>query len=119
MNDGLVDVPIFEQHQRGRNWCANIESNPRVAGGLDRKFWSKARGEFYYIIPPDVRVGMAIEFGADYYTGQDRQRPKRWYGVIVERYKDALVLLETPTAIEATMLAYQVAHPPGLPESPK
>lgn len=119
INDGLVDVPIHEDHHRGRNWCANIESDPHRPGGLDRKFWPKGRGGFFYILPPDVRRGMAIEFGADYYTGQDKQRPKRWYGVIVERYKDAIVLIELPTAIEATMLAYQIAHPPELPESPK
>jgi hypothetical protein len=96
----LLEVPIYESHWRGKNWMAEIWIDPKAPGGLGRRFFQKANGEYYYIIDR-AKAPMAIEFGADYYSGSGKKSPKRWYGVIIRVTTEELVLEEYDTARQA------------------
>ena len=83
-NGALANVPsgCWESNRRGKNWLASIGVDPAKPGGLDRIFWDKAKGDSYYIMS-SVKPGLAVEFGADYYSGRGRKSPTRWYGFVV------------------------------------
>lgn len=85
VEDGaLTTVPsgCWQTHSRGKNWMATIEIDPSKPGGLDRAFWTKAKGSSYYLLA-SFTPGEAIEFGADYYSGSGKKSANRWYGYIV------------------------------------
>lgn len=101
IEDGaMANVPCWESHKRGKNWFATVLPNPRSPGGLDRTFAAKARGDLYYIVPA-LDVGMAIEFGADYYTGSGRKNSERWYGFVVAQNAEGLLLRKCDGGKEA------------------
>lgn len=77
----LVEVPVYEDHTRGKNWLAIITIDPAAPGGLRREFARRGRGPFYYLVG-DIAEGDAVEFGADYYSGSGRRSANRWYGVV-------------------------------------
>lgn len=98
LNNGLVEVPIWEDHRRARNWCATVMADPNAPGGLRRNFWGQARGQaaeiFKYIIPESVVPCDVVEFGADVMNyGGDRRKTNRWYGVVLARYDRGLYLV--------------------------
>lgn len=102
----LLDVPIYEPHKRGKNWLAVIELDPASPGGLKRRFFPRARGEYYYFIEPGT---YAVEFGADYYSSSYKKHPNRVYGVLVwDGKSDTAEFHECPSAREAIMLAKQL-----------
>lgn len=88
VSDGaLVKVPIYEQHKRGKNWCATIVLDESKPGGLSRLFWSiclpKYHAGAYYWVPCNIQAGDCIEFGADMVTRKDaRQYQRRYYRVV-------------------------------------
>jgi hypothetical protein len=82
--DAMTEVPIYETHSRGRNWLAVIEIDPKSPSGLSRNFVQKARGKFYYFVT-DLKVGDAVEFGADYYTSGGNKSPRRLYALVTEK----------------------------------
>jgi hypothetical protein len=88
----LMGVPVWESHKRGKNWMAEISVNHTKPGGLERVFFEKAKGEACYVLAEDLAPGVALEFGADYYSGGGRRSSKRWYGYVVRIEPDALVL---------------------------
>jgi len=95
----LADVPIWEEHKRGKNWFAEIEFDLKSPGGLKRKFWQLAKGpNFFYIIPDDLDYPVAVEFGADYFTSGKRRIPWRWYGVIVNVTREKVIFEKWKTA---------------------
>ena len=99
---GLADAPLYDKSRRAKSWCANITPDPTRQGGLERRFWNYARGEFYYVVPPDLVVPCAIEFGADVYAWSGNRRDRnRWYGVLIEKTADHLTLVACATALEA------------------
>ena len=104
----LKNAPIWEDHKRGKNWLAEISPDPKSPGGLKRKFWEHARGSYYYIIPSNVQLPTAIEFGADYYSGRGNKYPKRWYGVIVSISQDKIVIEKCETASQAIKRAQEL-----------
>jgi hypothetical protein len=79
----LKEAPVYETHKRGKNWMAVIEISPSCPGGLARTFVKNAYGPYYYMINT-LKVGDAIEFGGDYYTGRGSKRAERWHGVLIE-----------------------------------
>ena len=89
----LVQVPkgCWESHSRGKNWLAVISPNPSSPGGLERSFQEKAKSDYFYLIS-GLSVGDAVEFGADYYSGRGRKSPTRWYGFVVAKAADAIVV---------------------------
>lgn len=104
LEGGLCDVPIYEDHSRGRNWCATVTANPTAPGGMDRNFWPRARKNnalFFYVVPPELHTPCVIEFGADYVAFSGRKHPKRWHGVLVEVTRTELVLTACSGAREA------------------
>lgn len=93
----LIEVPVYENHHRGKNWLAKIQKDPKSPGGLNREFMETAKGNYYYFVEGLV-VGDIIEFGADYYSAGGRKNPNRMYGIVksltdseleVELYSDS------------------------------
>ncbi len=113
VRDGRV---LWESHPRGKNWLATIAPDPKSPNGLARKFLDKAKGDYFYLLPPGaLRVGEAIEIGADYYTGGGSPQRRRWYGVVSEIGPDHVDLIEYPTPAKA-MAAGQAIRPPEPPK---
>lgn len=79
----LLDAPIYYEHKRARNWLANVELDPHSPGGLKRDFWERGQGKFLYMVPNDLKLNQAIEFGSDYYSASGKQSPERWHGKII------------------------------------
>lgn len=104
----LIDCPVWEAHRRGRNWWAEISTDPRAPGGLARRFWERARGHYYYLVPDGLTPPVPVEVGADYYSSRGRRHPRRWYGVITQVTSSQLVLAPCSTAREAIKLARQL-----------
>jgi hypothetical protein len=97
----LSQVPVWESHRRGKNWMAVIDRlDPKSPGGVARSFAEKAKGSFYYVLPP-LSIGDAVEFGADYYTGSGKPSRDRWYGYVVRLDPDRLVLHKCSSAATA------------------
>lgn len=118
MGGALTEVPIFNGHHRAKNWMARIYANPMAGpGGLGRIFQDRARGEFIYEVS-GIRVGMPVEFGADYYTGVGRKKPERWYAVVEDLTDRALILRQYETAIEALEASTVSCEPPPPPPPP-
>jgi hypothetical protein len=79
---------------------AEIWIDPKAPGGLGRRFFPKAHGEYYYMVDK-AKAPMPVEFGADYYSGSGKKRPHRWYGVIVCVTAEELTLEQYDTARQA------------------
>jgi hypothetical protein len=119
-NGALVEVPIFEEHKRGRNWMAVITADPRKPGGLERRFLKRAGGKYFYMVE-GLKVGDAIEFGADYWTSSGRRNTNRVYAAVVSITSTELVLelLSTPDeAIEAAKKIREAAEKAEPVEAP-
>ena len=108
IEDGaLVDVPVYHQHRRAKNWFARITADPSAPSGLGRQFAERANGRYYYMVPSWAQPGTPIEFGADYYSGSGRKNPRRAYGVITAVTDQALHLIRTDDAQGALELSQQ------------
>jgi hypothetical protein len=101
----LREAPVYETHKRGRNWMAQIGIDPTCPGGLSRQFAHRARGDYLYLIEDWMQPHVAVEFGADYYTGGGKRHPVRWYGVICEVNEEVMKVEECGTAVEAVKLS--------------
>jgi hypothetical protein len=95
----LTEVPVWEYHKRGKNWCAVITRDPKSPGGLGRQFLKFAYGEYFYLLD-GLEVGVPVEFGADYYSSGGVKRANRRYGRVVEITDSELVLDEYNTSKE-------------------
>ncbi len=110
----LTRAPIYEEHKRGRNWCATIGRDPLKPGGLSREFWTEAKGEFYYVLPVGLKQGDALEFGADYLTGRANKRYSRRYYVVLEVRPDFVFLARFDSGAEAVKGAPEIVKQYGL-----
>lgn len=106
----LLEVPIYKNHRRAKNWFARIKKNPMAPGGLDREFAPRAKGEYYYMLPNDWNVGDPIEFGADYYTIAGRKLANRFYGVIVEKTETYVIFEKAKSSSQAIQKAREYAQ---------
>ena len=97
----LTNVPIWEDHKRGKNWFAKISKDPKAPGGLGREFAAKAHREYYYMLLKEWGIGTPIEFGADYYSGSGNPSRSRWYGYISRSEENEVVFEHTETASQA------------------
>jgi hypothetical protein len=105
IEDGaMVEAPVYETHQRGKNWMAIIEADPAAPGGLAREFVKRGRGRYLYIVGPEV-VGKAVEIAADYTSSGGKRHPKRWYGVIRSVTDSEIAIEEYETSAAAIMAA--------------
>lgn len=99
----LLQVPIYEPHQFGKNWMAAIHRDPAAPNGLGRVFIERGHGQYYYVLNPNVRPGQVIEFGADYEKATGSRRHNRWIGVVLARTEQQLVMVgpfSAPTAFK-------------------
>jgi len=113
----LTEVPCFCHHERGKNWCAEISRDPDSPGGLSRDWWRRGKGEFYYKLPQDVKTGVPIEFGGDYYTGGGKPRRERRWFVLTKVEPHQITLEEYATPIKAIKAA-EVFNTPKPEEKP-
>jgi hypothetical protein len=86
----MTEVPIYESHQRGKNWLAVIVKDPKAPSGLSRRFMERARGKYYYLVE-NINTGDAVEFGADYYTSSGNKRTRRVYALVTEKTSDHII----------------------------
>jgi len=103
-NGALLEVPVFERHQRGKNWMAVIDIDGTCPGGLSRRFIDRGRGECFYLIE-QVALFDPIEFGADYMTSTGRKYNKRWLGVVVAKTDDYLLVEPCTSGKNAVLLS--------------
>ena len=106
----MLGVPVYEEHHRGKNWMAIISKNPKAPNGLDRVFLEKARGNYFYLVS-GLKVGDAVEFGADYISSSGRRRTNRWYGVVIQIDDNMIIIDEHETANGAIEAAKSFAAP--------
>ena len=105
IEDGaMVEAPVYETHQRGKNWMATIEADPAAPGGLAREFVKSGRGRYLYIVGPEI-VGKAVEIAADYTSSGGKRHPKRWYGVVRSVTGSEITIEECETSAAAIAAA--------------
>lgn len=103
-NNALLEVPIYEEHRRGSNWCAVIDIDGTAPGGLSRRWLPRGKGACFHLIESVVLFD-PIEFGADYTTGTGRKRFNRWYGVVVAKTEDFLLVEQAKDGVAAVLLS--------------
>lgn len=119
--DVLLRVPVYEKTPGSRNWMASVRLAPNAPGGLDRAWMMRVRDgdDGYYRLRP-LQIGDVVEFGADLLTDRSKRFKNRWYGYVVRRTDDMLVLHKTNTAEvafrEGAVYAASVAPPPVVPK---
>lgn len=91
-----LESPIYENHRRGRNWCAIITG--KNASNADRKFLQSNGREFDL---EKVQAGDVIEIGGDYITGRGNRIPDRRYYLILEISDENLTVEEFATMAKA------------------
>jgi hypothetical protein len=104
MNGGLLDPPVWCDHERARNWAAIVEADPMKPGGLQRFWFLRGMGIFKYIVPKELGVHDVVEFGADYVTGGGWRKPERWIGIVTEVTSSGIVLEPCKNATHALTL---------------
>ena len=109
----LAECPVWGSYKRGKSWMAEISIDPASPGGLGRSFFAEAKGPWYYLVGQDgslLKPGMALEFGADFYSGPGRPSRTRWCGYVVRvvaaiKGQSAYVVLDEcangPAAVKA------------------
>lgn len=100
----MVEAPVYETHQRGKNWMATIAADPAAPGGLAREFVKNGRGRYYYIVDASL-VGKAVEIAGDYTTGSGSRRRTRWYGVVRSISDTEIAIEQYETSAEAIKAA--------------
>lgn len=105
LNGGLLGVPIWDDSPRAKNWAAIIEVEATAPGGLRRFWFNRGNGPVFYILPPQLEVGDAVEFGADYVRTSGRRDATRWYGVVREIAKAYVLIQPYPDAASALLAA--------------
>lgn len=102
LNRGLVEVPVWHNHYRAKNWCAIIEADPIAIGGLKREWLSRARGrDIFYVIPGRLHVSDVLEFAADHVTYEGKTNANRFIGMVLELTATRLALKPFPNVISA------------------
>lgn len=115
-DDALVEVPIWEDHERGKNWLAVISADPRKPAGLARVWMPHGRGEYFYLVDT-LKVGDPVEFGADYVSRGGSKTVLRWYGFVHSKSEDAVVFERCATAKAAIRAARSVRKAAALVEA--
>jgi hypothetical protein len=108
LNGGLLAVPVWDDSARAKNWAAIIEVDGTAPGGLRRFWFNRGNGPVFYIVPPQLEVGDAVEFAADYVRVSGRRDPTRWYGVVRAIAKDHLLLQPYPDVTAALLEAHSL-----------
>jgi len=115
INGGLLEMPIWRDHYRCRNWAAIISLAPTLPGGIDRWWFNRGSGPVKLIVPNELAVHDPIEFGADYIRGSGYRDPERWYGVILENEPTHLLVEPCKDALHAFTLSASRQQSKGVP----
>jgi hypothetical protein len=110
-NGALLDAPIYEDGPRRSNYLAIIDIDPTMPGGLARRFADKGRGECLYL-SEKVDLFDAVEFASDYTTTTGNKHRARWYGVVVAKTEDCLLLEHCSTGANAVLRAKRARTSP-------
>ena len=104
-NGALLDIPVHEKSKRGKNWMAVIDIDPTMPGGLARRWINRGRGDCYYVID-QLALFDAVEIAADFtnYNGS-KTFPTRWFGVVVARTDDYIIVEEFKRGVDAVLAA--------------
>jgi len=109
LSRGLVDVPVWSDRERDRNWAATVLANPDAPGGMNRKFWKSGRGEISrYVVPETLELYDVIEFAADRVTYGGTKYPNRVYCIVLELTDVLLTVTELDSAADAFLLASEM-----------
>jgi len=104
---GIPEAPVWESHKRGKNWAAIVGADPRMPGGLSRRFLERGRGDFLYMLG-DLSLFDALEFAGDYVSFNGNVTQNRWYGVVVTKTEDALELRKCKRGLDAVVLSSEM-----------
>jgi len=105
----LVELPdVFEGFSKQDYifWMAIIEIAPLAPGGLQRRFFPRLRGDFYFLVRDMAYLYAPVEIGA---KSRDNTTRKKFYGVIVGLSESNLELLECISGLDAVVVASEVA----------
>jgi hypothetical protein len=75
-----------------------------MPGGLSRKFCDKGRGECLYLTEK-MDLFDALEFASDYTTTMGNKYRERWYGVIIAKTEDYLLVEKCASGAKAVLRA--------------
>lgn len=104
VNGSLLEAPCYETHHRGTNWLALIDVDSTSPGGLSRRFMNRGKGECLYDVEP-VGIFDAVEFGADYTTSVGKRKRLRWFGVVVARTHEFMLVEQSESGARAVLRA--------------
>lgn len=105
-NGALLDAPIYDEGPRRSNYLAIIDIDPTMPGGLSRRFADKGRGECLYL-SEKIDLFDAVEFASDYTTTTGNKHRSRWYGVVIAKTEDYLLVERCGTGATAVLRAKQ------------
>jgi hypothetical protein len=103
-NGALLEAPLYEEHRRGTNWMAIIDIDGTSPGGLSRRFLNHARGECFYMLE-QLSLFDPVEFGADYTTSFGNKKRGRWYGVVVAKTDDFILVQRCASGSKAVLFS--------------
>lgn len=110
----LLEVPVYDDHRRAKNWCATVTVDPKSPGGLARQFHDRGRGKYYYDTK-NMSEGDVLEVAADYYSSSGKKNPCRRYFVVDQILPEKLVLIPVSSEAEGRKLV-QDCRPPEVRE---
>jgi hypothetical protein len=103
-NGALLEAPVYESHRRGTNYLAIIDIDGTMPGGLERHFCDSARGECLYLVEK-IMLFDALECAADYSTSVGKRKRIRWYGIVLAKTDDYLLLETCESGAKAVLRA--------------
>ncbi|WP_139813061.1 hypothetical protein [Ensifer aridi] len=104
LNGGSMEMPIYVNHRRGRNWIAILSG--KNAANVERQFL-KSRGKTVDLT--GVTLNSVLEIAADYTTSTGRRDPHRLYQRVVSLSETELAVECHPSMAEAMKAAHKAA----------
>lgn len=103
-NGALLNAPLYDKGARRSNYLAIIDIDPTAPAGLAREFCDKGRGDCLYLTEK-LDLFDAVEFASDYTTTTGNKYRERWYGVIIAKTDDYLLVEKAPSGVKAVLRA--------------
>lgn len=100
MNGSLMEAPVYEAPHRSTNWLALVDVDSTSPDGLSRRFMNRGKGKCLYNVEP-ISLFDAVEFGADYTTSVGKRKRLRWFGVVVARTEEFMLVEQCETGARA------------------
>lgn len=110
-NGALLDAPVYDKGPRRSNYLAVIDIDPSMPAGLAREFADKGRGDCLYLTER-LSLFDPVEFAADYTTHSGTKHRDWWYGVIVVKTEDYLLVERCASGVKAVLRAKEARMSP-------